>query len=263
MKQALVIVSFGTSVPTAQKSITDVEEALANILPGADIYTALTSPTIRKKLKSRNQQAYSLEEILENLAPMAYDLVVVQPTHLLYGFEYDRIKAAVQSFRGRFAKILLGKPLLADTEDLLAMAEYLREELPPCEDALVLMGHGTEHSANVIYPAFQTVLRLMDYPGAYVGTVEGWPTIGDVIRQLKADGKRSVLLAPMMLVAGDHACNDMAGDDPDSWKSQLEAEDFTVRCRMEGLGSLPQIQSLYCRHLRELLKANDCQPTMA
>lgn len=106
----------------------------------------------------------------------------------------------------------------------------------------------------MVYPAFQITLRLMDYPGAYVGTVEGWPTIQDVIRQLKADGKRSVLLVPMMLVAGDHACNDMAGEEPDSWKSLLEAEGITVRCHMEGLGNLAQIQRLYCRHLQNLLE---------
>ena len=254
MKQALVIVSFGTSVPAAQKSIAGVEEALASVMPGADIYAALTSPTIRRILKNRGRQVFSLEETLELLAPKDYDLVVVQPTHLLYGFEYDRIKETVQSFAGKFTKLLLGKTLLADTEDLLSVAEYLREEYPPCEEALVLMGHGTEHFSNVVYPAFQTTLRLLNYPGAYVGTVEGWPSIEDVIRQLKADGKKDVLLVPMMLVAGDHACNDMAGDKPDSWKSQLEAEGFTVRCHMEGLGNLTQIQSLYCRHLRDLLK---------
>lgn len=254
MKQALIIVSFGTSVPKAQQSILKVEEALADLMPGAEVYTALTSPTIRKKLKSRGQQAYSLEEVLEMLTAAEYDLVVVQPTHLLYGFEYDRIRELVQTYSGHFAKLLLGKPLMADTADLLAVSEILREEYPPSEEALVLMGHGTEHFANMVYPAFQTSLRLTGYPCAYVGTVEGWPSIDDVICQLKAEVKHSALLVPMMLVAGDHACNDMAGSDPDSWKSKLEAEGFAVRCHMEGLGSLPQIQSLYCRHLKALLE---------
>lgn len=252
MKQALVIVSFGTTVPSAQKNILDVEKMLSATMPGAESYSALTSPTIRKKLIRRGQQAYSLEEVLEKLAGEAYDLVAVQPTHLLYGIEYDRIKTVVQSFAGRFEKLVLGKPLITDTEDLLTVAEILRAEYPPQEEALVLMGHGTAHFANMIYPAFQTALRLIDYPGAYVGTVEGWPSLDDVMRQLKADGKRSVLLVPMMLVAGDHACSDMAGEDKDSWKSRLEAEGFTVRCHLDGMGSLPQIQQLYCRHLRDL-----------
>lgn len=252
MKQALVIVSFGTSVPGAQKSIADVEQALAAVMPDADVYKALTSPTIRRKLIARGQQAYSLEETLQMLA--GYDLVVVQPTHFLFGFEYDRIQAAVNAFTGKFAKLILGKPLMADTEDLLAVAEILREEYPPNEEALVLMGHGTEHFSNMVYPAFQTALRLSGFRDAYVGTVEGWPSIDDVISQLKADRKERVLLVPLMLVAGDHACNDMAGEEPDSWKSRMEAQGFTVRCHMEGMGNLPQMQSLYCRHLRRLLE---------
>lgn len=253
MKQALIVVSFGTSIPGAQQSIADVEAALAEVMPGAEIYTALTSPTIRRKLQSRGEQACSLTEVLELLDPQAYELVVIQPTHLLYGMEYDRIKATVQPYTQRFPRILLGKPMLAGAEDMLAMAELLKEMFPPSAEALVLMGHGTNHFANMVYPAFQTVLRLQGYANAYVGTVEGWPGIEDVIAQLKADGRREVLLAPMMLVAGDHACNDMAGDAPDSWKSLLEAEGFHVRCHLEGMGSLPKIQSLYCRHLRELL----------
>lgn len=253
MKQALVIVSFGTSVPTAQKSIMEVEQALISAVPGADVCKALTSPTIRRKLIARGQDAYSLEEVLQKLASADYDLVVVQPTHFLYGFEYDRIKSTVQSYADRFAKLVLGKPLMADTQDLQEVSEILREEYPPSEEALVLMGHGTEHFSNMVYPAFQTALRLTGYHGAYVGTVEGWPCITDVIGQMKADGKHSALLVPMMLVAGDHARNDMAGEEPDSWKSQLEAQGITVRCHMEGLGSLPKIQDLYCRHLQELL----------
>lgn len=254
MKQALIVVSFGTSVPSAQKNIADVEEALAGVMTGADIFTALTSPTIRRKLRSQGREVFGLEEVLERLAPGSYDRVVVQPTHLLYGFEYDRIRETVAAFAGRFPQLLLGKPLLAGTEDLHAMAAILKEEYPPSQEALVLMGHGTEHFANMVYPAFQTVLKLDGFSGAYVGTVEGWPSIDDVIRQLHADGRKSVLLVPMMLVAGDHACNDMAGPDPDSWKSRLEAEGFTVRCHMQGLGGLTAMQSLYCRHLQDLIR---------
>lgn len=254
MKQALVIVSFGTSVPSAQKDIAGVEEALTCVMPGADHYSALTSPTIRRILQKRGESVFSLEEILEMLVPMGYDRVVIQPTHLLYGIEYDKIKETVGYFAGRFSSLLLGKPLLAGTEDLIALAECLKEEYASGKEALVLMGHGTEHFANMVYPAFQTVLRLQNYPGAYVGTVEGWPDLDAVIRQLKADNKQKILLVPMMLVAGDHACNDMAGEGSDSWKSKLAAEGFQVRCHLNGLGNLAQIRNLYCSHLRDLLK---------
>lgn len=257
MKEALVIVSFGTSVAEAQKDIAGVETALAAAMPDADCFTALTSPTIRRKLKSRGEAAYSLEEILEALSPAAYDRVVIQPTHLLYGIEYDRIKAAVSAYANRFAAVALGKPLLSGTEDMIALAQCLKAEYASDSEALVLMGHGTEHYANMVYPAFQTVLSLEGYPNAYVGTVEGWPSLEPVIRQLNAGSHKKVLLAPMMLVAGDHAKHDMAGQAPDSWKSRLEAEGFTVRCHMEGLGRLPQVQSLYVRHLHELTEGAD------
>lgn len=254
MKQALVIVSFGTSVPEARKDITEVEQALMAVLPDADCYCAMTSPTIRRILKKRGQTVLSLEESLEALEPMGYDRVIVQPTHLLYGLEYDKIKAAVDRVAGQFPELVLGKPLLAGSEDLLALAQCLKAEYGAGEEALVLMGHGTPHFSNLVYPAFQTVLRLMDYPNAYVGTVEGWPEVDSVIRQLKADGQRKVRLVPMMLVAGDHARNDMAGNTPDSWKSQLEAQGMEVHCHLGGLGRLEAVQQLYTAHLRQLLK---------
>lgn len=250
MKQALVIVSFGTSVPAARKSIDAVTRAMAACMPEADLFLALTSPTIRRKLRARGEQAFSLEEILEALA--GYDRVVVQPTHLLYGIEYDRIRETVAAFARRLPGLVLGTPLLAGTEDLQALAGILLEAHPRSGEAMVLMGHGTEHFANLVYPAFQTVLRLRGCSDVYVGTVEGWPGIGDVIDQLKADGVKKALLVPMMLVAGDHACNDMAGLEPDSWKNQLEAQGIAVRCHLEGLGSLEAVQALYCRHLRML-----------
>lgn len=253
MKQALAIVSFGTSVPAAEQDLVNVEYALASAMPEAECFRALTSPTIRKKLQSRGREVYSLEELLQKLAAQGYDRVIIQPTHLLYGIEYDKIKATVQKFAPRFESLLLGKPLLADTEDLIALAMCMKEKHASQTEALVLMGHGTEHFANMVYPAFQTVLRLQNCPNVYVGTVEGWPGIEDVIAQLKADGVSKVNLVPMMLVAGDHAINDMAGSSPDSWKSRLEAAGIAVRCHMEGLGRLPQIQALYCSHLQELL----------
>lgn len=251
MKQALLIVSFGTSVPEARGSISAVEEALAATLPGAEVCTAITSPTIRRILKGRGQQALSLEEALEKLVPMQPEKLIIQPTHMLGGVEYDKICRTVAEYSGRFAAVTLGRPLLHDTADLRILAACIAERYAGEPDALVLMGHGTSHPANLVYPAFQTALRLSGRSNAYVGTVEGWPTIDEVIGELKAAGEKDVLLAPLMLVAGDHACNDMAGDGPDSWKSKLEAEGFRVRCHMEGLGELPGVRELYCRHLRE------------
>ena len=178
----------------------------------------------------------------------------MQPTHLLYGFEYDKLKADAAAFAGRFARLALGRPLAADSESLRALAACMvRRFGQPEGGALVLLGHGTEHFANMVYPAMQTALRLAGGRRAYMGTVEGWPGFDEGLAQLKKDGCGQALLVPFMLVAGDHALNDMAGDGPKSWKSRLEAAGVGVRCRMRGLGALPEVQALYGARLREIV----------
>ena len=147
-----------------------------------------------------------------------------------------------------------GLPLAADSESLRALAACMvRRFGQPEGGALVLLGHGTEHFANMVYPAMQTALRLAGGRRAYMGTVEGWPGFDEVLAQLKEDGCGQALLVPFMLVAGDHALNDMAGDGPKSWKSRLEAAGVGVRCRMRGLGALPEVQALYGARLREIV----------
>ncbi len=251
MKKALLVISFGTAVPQARVSIEAVEQALRAELPGRDCFHAFTSPTIRKILARRGECIPSLEEALEQLKEKSYEDVIVQPTHVLYGFEYDKIRETVHRFAAQFARLVLGRPLLADHQDLCALAEVVIKWYHPA-DALVLLGHGTEHFANMVYPALQTAFRLRGSDNIYVGTVEGWPGADDVLAQLKKDGRKEVLIAPLMLVAGDHALHDMAGEDPDSWKSRLEAAGFTVTCQMEGLGIIPEVQEMYRAHLRLL-----------
>lgn len=253
MKQALLAVSFGTSVPEARQSIQQVERALAAAAPGRAFARAYTSPTIRCILAKRGETVDSLEQALEKLAAAGCEDVIVQPTHLLYGIEYDKMKGSVAAFAPRFASFTFGKPLLASAADLQALAACAWQAYAPARGALVLLGHGTEHFANTVYPALQTALRLQGAADAFVGTVEGWPALEDVLAQLQAGGYDRVTLAPLMLVAGDHACSDMAGPGPDSWKSRLEAAGLAVTCRMQGLGLLPGVQALYTTHLRELL----------
>ena len=242
MKQALLAVSFGTSVPRARQDIEAVERVLAAGAPERAFCRAYTSPTIRRILAERGEPVSGLPEALEALAAAGVEDVAVQPTHLLYGFEYDKLKADAAAFAGRFARLALGRPLAADSESLRALAA-----------CMVLLGHGTEHFANMVYPAMQTALRLAGGRRAYMGTVEGWPGFDEVLAQLKEDGCGQALLVPFMLVAGDHALNDMAGDGPKSWKSRLEAAGVGVRCRMRGLGALPEVQALYGARLREIV----------
>lgn len=253
MKKALLAVSFGTSVPRARQSIQQVERALAAAAPGRAFARAYTSPTIRRILAGRGETVDGLEQALEKLAAAGVEDVVVQPTHLLYGIEYDKMKASADAFAPRFASFAFGRPLLASAADLRALAACVQRAYAPAQGALVLLGHGTGHFANMVYPAMQTALRLQGAADTFVGTVEGWPALEDVLAQLQAGGYDRVTLAPLMLVAGDHACNDMAGPEPDSWKSRLEAAGLAVTCRMEGLGLLEDVRALYAAHLRELL----------
>ena len=255
MKTALLCVSFGTSVPAARKSITAVEEALHTEMPETDFYRVFTSKTIRRILSGKEETVWSMDEALEHLTDGSYDRVVIQPTHFLYGLEYENLKASVEEAKKRFPALLLGAPLLSGTGDLQALARVLSQEFPQKENsALVLMGHGTPHFSNVVYPAMQAVFHMMGRKDVYVGTVEGWPEIEEICKELQIGAYTHVRTAPLMLVAGDHALNDMAGEEPDSWKSILTREGYKVKCIMQGMGVLPGVQKLYRQHLRELLK---------
>lgn len=251
MKKALLVLSFGTSVPAARKSIFAVEEAL-KVVSDRDFFRAFTSPTIRRILARKGETVWSLPEALEALEEMGYEDVAIQPTHLLFGYEYDNIRETVAQWKERFPVLRLGQPLLATQEDLFHLADCVTKAYAPEDGVLVLMGHGTAHFANMVYPAFQTVLCSRGYENVLVGTVEGWPDFDQVQNGLQAMGKKQVLLAPLMLVAGDHALNDMAGED--GWKGQLEQSGFQVSCIMEGLGMLEPIQEMYAAKCKALLE---------
>lgn len=252
MPKTLLCVSFGTSVSEARESITAVEDALRRVAPELPFTRAFTSPTIRRILQSRGETVPSLPQALEALKG---EEVVVQPTHFLYGQEYDCIRRQVEEQRENFAALTLGKPLLAGVQDLRDLAEAIHAACPPIPgEALLLMGHGTEHFAGVVYPALQTVFHMMGRTDVFIATAEGWPELEDILPQMKAAGCTCAHLMPLMLVAGDHACNDMAGDDPESWKSRLNKEGIPVRCTLRGLGTLPAVQALYAAHLRQLLE---------
>ena len=248
MKQALIITSFGTSVPEARISIETVEKALSEAAAGYTAVRAFTSPTIRRILAERGEKVPSLTEALEQLHSEGINRVVVQPTHLLYGYEYDKLKAEAEKFSGRFEKLIVGKPLLANSSDILRFAEKISETHPQREEEVVVyMGHGTEHFANAVYPALQTALQLTGRSDIYIGTVEGWPGLTEILRQLKKSGK--IKLLPLMLVAGDHARKDMAVD----WKQKLEQAGHSVQCEFTGLGELKWIQEMYRSRLLEVI----------
>lgn len=254
MKQAVVCVSFGTSVPAGRENITAVENVLRRTARDRMFVSALTSGVIRRTLRKQGETVYSVPEALEELRKRDITEVLLQPTHILWGHEYDKLRREAEPWRDKFESLNFGKPLLTDTEDLRALAAALSGACSAGNgETLVLFGHGTDHAANLVYPALQTAFHLAGRRDVLVGTVEGWPAFEDVLAQLRERSEKRVHLLPLMLVAGDHALRDMAGEEPESWKSRLEAEGFAVRATLRGLGLVPEVQALYRAHLEKAL----------
>ena len=256
MKNALIVVSFGTSVLEAEEAILNVENTLKESLSDYMFLRAYTSRIICKKLTAEGRPVLSPEDAFEKLVSEGVSQVIVQPTHITLGEEYDKLCRIADKYRSQFQILKIGKPLISNVQDLLETADSIWEhygtELKN-QEALVLMGHGSGHIAGMIYGAMQCAFRISGKEPVFVGTVEGWPGLEDCIMQLKAGGYKTVHLAPLMLVAGDHVRNDMAGDDKDSWKNKLKAEGFEVICHIEGMGSWNSTASLYLRHLKNTL----------
>lgn len=254
-QKALVCASFGTTVPTAAADIAGVEQALAAAAPGWQLLRAYTSDMVRAALAGRGQPEDSVPEALARAAAAGCRRVLVQPTHFLWGVEYDKLKAQALAAAPGFDWLRVGRPLLDDTRDLRALAGAIGA-LYPAEPgrAVVLMGHGSAHRANVVYPALQGIFELQSRPDIRVGTVEGWPGLAEVCAALARSRASRVLLVPLMLVAGDHAQNDMAGPGPHSWRSVLAGQGYRVDWVRHGLGSEKAVQDLYAAHLRGVLQ---------
>jgi len=255
MTPVLVVASFGTTVAPAMENITAVEAALQTVLPESRLFRCFTSGMIRQALGEKGQSVDSPAAVLEHLKDSGYECVVLQPTHLLCGHEYDDLRDTVSFYRHDFPQLLLGEPLLSSPEDITRFANILSAHYPPAEDtAIVLFGHGTDHHANVTYGALQAELDAMGRRDMVVGTVEGTPSLEDVVAKVRAFGVSFAHLVPIMLVNGDHVRNDMAGDGNLSWKSVLELNGLRVSYTMSGLGVLPEIQQMYADHLRKTLE---------
>ena len=224
MKKAILAVSFGTSYPdTLRKTIAATEQALAEAFPDWEVRRAFTSGMIIRKLKERDGvEIENVHQAMHRLEEEGYTHVAVQSTHVMHGEEYEKMLSQLEPYRMRM-KISVGMPLLHSEEDYLSVAKALLNWLPTldADEALVLMGHGTTHFANSAYAQMEHMLQA-HCDRVYLATVEGYPTLDSVERQLaKRPEIRRLMLAPFMLVAGDHARNDMSGDE-DSWAEQLK-----------------------------------------
>lgn len=259
--QAIMVVSFGTSYNDSRKeTICAVEDAVAKAFPDYDVRRAFTAQIIIDKVKDRdNVLIDNVEEALDRAVEDGVKTLIVQPTHLMNGLEYDDLSATLAEYADSFDKIVLGEPLLTSDDDFKAVATSITaatKDFDDGETAICFMGHGTEAESNQVYGKMQDLLKEEGYDHYYVGTVEATPSLEDVLASVKEGEYKKVVLEPLMVVAGDHANNDMAGDEDGSWKKTFEDAGYEVECRLVGLGSMEDIQKLYVGHVQAAIDGN-------
>ena len=256
-KTGILLVSFGTSYTSAQSALDHIEEQVRKTFPGIEVRWAFTSNVIRNIQKKRGRSVDSPAEALAHMGADGFTKIAVQSLHVIPGKEFEDLQKTVAAFNHipkNVQKIVLGKPLLSRHEDITETCAALKTILPADRapgDAIVMMGHGTSHESNIYYPGLQYYLWQQS-PLVFLGTVEGYPGLKEIIAGLKDKKVKTVWLMPFMSVAGDHAQNDMAGDSPDSWKSQLGNAGFTVKPIIKGLGEYNAIDAIWINHLKEV-----------
>jgi sirohydrochlorin cobaltochelatase len=260
-KRGILLVAFGSSMPEGQAAIYAVEDAVRKVYPDVEVRVSFTSRIIMRKIAK--EQNKIIDEPSVALAKMAYEGftdVVVMSTHIIPGAEYQDLEAVVDGFRlmhdrgtkAGFRYIALSKPLLSGGTDFERMAQVMTSTYGKegKDGAVIFVGHGTHHFADSAYSTLQVALWQKS-PNFFVGTIEGMPSYDDVLVQLKKTKSKNIVLAPAMLVAGDHATNDIGGGEEDSWKSMLTAEGYKVTPKFVGLGQNEAVQKLLIDKLRE------------
>ena len=261
-EKVLLVVSFGTSFNESRSlTIGGIEAALRTAYPDYQVRRAFTSQIIIDKLADRDSLVIdNVEEALNRMVLDKVKEVVIQPTHVMSGFEYDDMIAEVMPFADKFESFKIGKNLLADDSDFDAVAEAIVAETASYradDTAIVFMGHGTEHEAGSTYQRLQDTLTAKGYDDYIIGTVEHSIELDEVMEMLEAMEASKVVLRPLMVVAGDHANNDMAGDEEDSWKVILTEAGYEVETVVEGLGQIPAVQDLYIKHVQDAMDSDN------
>ena len=273
----LLVVSFGTSFNDSRaEDVKGIEDALAEAYPDWSVRRAFTAQIIINHVEARDDEVIdNMQQALDRAVENGVKNLVVQPTHLMHGAEYDEMTEAINDYKDKFESVAIAEPMLGEVgddatvinDDKKAVAQAITDTA--CKEAgfdsmdaaaeagtaFVFMGHGTSHTANITYDQMQTQMENLGFKNAFIGTVEGKPedtACDKVIEKVKEAGYKNVVLRPLMVVAGDHANNDMAGDDEDSWKSQFVASgNFDkVDCQIEGLGRVEAVEKLYVDHTK-------------
>lgn len=246
----LLVVSFGTTHKDSRDAdIGALEKMLHEYFPSYEVRRAFTSQNVINKVKK--QEGIKIDNVHEAMERMVADgvkKVVVQPTHVMAGNEYEDVIREVSKYADKFESLAVGLPLLADDKDYDTLIDALRQETRQYDGddtAIVFMGHGTEHPSNSVYGRLQKRFHAAGYRNYFVGTAEAVPSLKDTIAAVKKSGAKKVVLLPLMVAAGDHAKNDMAGDAPGSWKTEFEKAGFEVECVLEGMGRYKTVQKMY------------------
>jgi sirohydrochlorin cobaltochelatase len=264
-KKAILVVSFGTTFADTRKLTTEaVRDEIKAAFPGYEVREAFTSRIIIKKLSDRDGVKYETEkQALDRLLADGFTDLVIQPLHIEAGEEYEKLAKAVAGYEKKFSKLVIGRPLLYYTgqegqkpDDYQIAITAIKAQLPKLgpNEAVALMGHGGVSPANAAYAALQLKIQDAGLKNVFVFTVEGYPTLDNLKDMLKKNRIKKVTLVPLMLVAGDHANNDMAGDDDDSFKSQLIKVGFKVDTYIHGLGENRAIQDIYIQHVKDAIE---------
>ncbi len=261
-KPVILVTSFGTSYNDSRHiTIGAIEDAIREKYGhDYDVRRAFTAQIIIDKLKKRdNISIDNMTEALDRCVADGVTQVVVQPTHLMDGLEYNDVKDELEKYKDKFEKTSLGEPLLASDDDYSKVADAIKDAMAAYDDgktAICLMGHGTEAESNKDYATMQDKFTEKGYTQFFVGTVEAEPTCDDVIAAVQAAGYAKAVLAPLMVVAGDHANNDMAdATDPESWAAKFIAAGFEVECVLKGLGQYDTIDDIYVEHTTAAVEA--------
>ena len=276
----ILVVSFGTSFNDSRaKDVGGVEKAIQKAYPDWSVRRAFTAQIIINHVLARDGESIdNVNQALERAVRNEVKELVIQPTHLMHGAEYDELMDSVKEYKGKIKSIKVAEPLLGEVgkdassvnADKAAVAQYITaeavkkagfgspEDAAASGTAFVFMGHGTSHTAKISYSQMQKQMEDLGYSNVFIGTVEGEPedtSAEAVIKKVKKAGYKKVILRPLMVVAGDHANNDMAGEEEDSWKSQFDASGAfkSVTCQIEGLGRIDSVQQLYVKHVAEAM----------
>lgn len=257
MKKAILVVSFGTTYEeTRRKTIDCIEKEIAQTYPEFHVYHAWTNPSIRKKLQQHKGIVIpDVQTAMEQIFKKGNEIVIVQPTYVLDGMENQKMRKKIMAYANQFLQIVIANPLLTTQKDKEQTAMAIIEELKPKQDEFfVLMGHGTEYEANVIYTEMNDIFANKGYSNIYIGTLEAYPSLEDVLQKLNHFQMKKVILLPFMIVSGRHAHHHLAGEQQDSWKNQLKSQGYDVSCILKGLGEYLPIRKIVLCHTKEAIQ---------